>query len=88
MSFSRLETNFQFMVLAQREEISGSQEINATSEDEAQNASVKDDDSMTVVTNGEDDIPLSQSTPVKLKKRKEGSSEHGSAKKQKVVPLQ
>ena len=58
-----------------------------------QNVSVKDDDAMTVVTNGEDEFPISQeggvSTPQrKVKKRKEGS-ENGSAKKRaKVIPFQ
>jgi hypothetical protein len=68
--------------LAQREDIAGSQDITSNSDDDAQNASVKDEDSMTNVTSGEDELSQSgaQTPQKKVKKRKEGS-EHGSAKK-------
>ena len=66
-----------------RDEVSGAQEIAATSEDETQNTS----DTATVVTNGEmtngeDDpsAPHGLVTPVKVKKRKDGV-EPGSVKK-------
>jgi hypothetical protein len=67
-----------FAALMHRDEVAGSQEVGATSEDELQ---VSTSDSATVV--GEDDPSASQGvgTPVKkVKKRKEGS-EPGSAKK-------
>lgn len=74
-------------------EVSGTNEFAGTSEDELQNGSAKDDDSITVATTGDDDNlsqgQLSQgpSTPVKkVKKRREGS-EHGSAKKKPKVDV-
>jgi hypothetical protein len=66
-----------------RDEVSGAQEIAATSEDETQNTS----DTATVVTNGEmtngeedPSAPQALRTPVKVKKRKEGTGP-GSVKK-------
>ena len=64
-----------------REEVAGSQEVIATSEDELQNTS----DTATV-TNGDDDpiALLGLGTPVKeVKKRKEGSGPGSPKKKQK-----
>jgi hypothetical protein len=75
-------------------DLSGANEFPATSEDELQNASAKDDDSVTVVTTGDDDnlsqghLSQGPSTPVKkVKKRKEGSENGSVKKKQKKVDV-
>jgi hypothetical protein len=68
-----------------RDEVAGSQELMATSDDELLTASGKDDDS---VTNGEDDSTASQTlgTPVrKVKKRRDGNDIESAKKKQKVL---
>jgi len=72
------------------DEISGSQEVNATSDDDGQNASAMDDDSLS----NENESVFSQpvgggpSTPVKKVKRRKESSEMGSAKKkQKLLAI-
>jgi hypothetical protein len=72
-----------------RDEVAGSQEVMATSEDELQNTS----DTATVVTNGEvtngeEDPSASQGpvTPIKkVKKRKDGVEPGSASKKQKKV---
>jgi len=70
------------------DEISGSQEVNAASDDDGQNTSALDDDSVS----NENESVVSQaiggpSTPVRrVKKRKEGS-EMGSAKKKQKLAI-
>jgi hypothetical protein len=58
----------------------------ATSDDEMQNISMKDDDS---ATNGEDDSVASQSmgTPAKNSKKRKDGSEGSAKKKQKKIAI-
>ena len=73
--------------MIRNDEVSGSQEFIATSDDDLQNPSIREDES---VTNGDEDSVASQGigTPVKKpKKRKEGSEVGSAKKKQKKIAI-
>jgi hypothetical protein len=74
--------------LIRHDEISGSQEVNATSDDEAQNASAMDEDSLSNDNESVVSQPVGLGTPLKkTKKRKEGSEVGSAKKKQKYLTV-
>jgi hypothetical protein len=79
--------NREFSALIRRDEISGAQEFNAMSDDEAQNMSTIEDDSLSNENESVDSPPTGSATPVKKKRRKDGSEMGSTKKKQKVLPI-